>query len=95
MCKVEQEIPKHKRKKGRKLYTIEKRLTPEGVERRRKKEEKKIYQALQWSKWWNKYEKLEHVKQALADINKKKGNALEWQNYLKDYEYRIVSKNEV
>lgn len=90
---IDQEIPPHKRRKGKKLYTLERRLTPEGAERRRAQEEERIQKELPWSKWWTKYEKLKHTEQALADINKKKENASEWQNYLKDYEYRIVNSD--
>ncbi len=91
---IDQEIPAHKRKKGKKLYTIEKRLTVEGAENRRKKEEERIQREMEWSNWWSKYEKLKHVEQALENINKKKDNALEWQSYMKDYEYRIVERKD-
>jgi len=93
----ENEVPIHKRKKGKKLFVIEKRLTLEGGERRRKQTESEIQKEMKWSNCWTKYEKRKHVEQALADINKKKENALSWQDYLKDYEFRIVedSNNEI
>ncbi len=89
---IDQEIPMHKRKKGKKLYTIEKRMTIEGADRRRRNEEERLQKEMKWSNWWTRYEKLKHVEQALKDINKKKANAPDWQVYLKDYEHRIVEK---
>jgi len=90
----ENEVPLHKRKKGKRLYTIEKRLTPEGAERRRQREEDQIQLQSQWSPWWSKYEKLKNVEQALENINMKKKNASHFHAYLKDYEYRIVEKGQ-
>lgn len=87
--KTEQEIPLHKRKKGKKLFILESRLTPEGAQRLRDKLEDEIKRGMHWSNWWNKYEKLKDAEQALDDINKKKKRSLAWQTYLKDREYRI------
>lgn len=88
----DQEIPLHKRKKGKKLFTIYKRLTPEGADRRRKKLEEEIKKEMAWSKYWGKYEKLKNVEQALENVEKQKRIAPEWQSYLRDYEHKLVEK---
>ena len=89
----EREIPKYKRKKGKKIHRIESRLTPEGAQRRRDKEEEKIQKEMEWSDGYTKYEHLKHAEQALMDIEKTKKrvsrNCNWWDARLKDYEHRI------
>jgi len=91
MREEENEIPKHRRKKGKKIHRIESRLTPEGAQRRRDKEEECIQKEMEWSDDFTKYEQLKHAEQALEDIEKKKRNASHnwYDRYLKDYEHRI------
>jgi len=98
--KEENEIPKHKRKKGKKPFRIEQRLTEKGAQRRRDLEEKRIKKEMEWSDGWTKYETLKAAQQALDDIEKKKKNTevldkgiqgiFSWYSYsLVDHEHRI------
>ncbi|MBT6050045.1 MAG: hypothetical protein HOG49_24875 [Candidatus Scalindua sp.] len=95
----DEEIPKHKRKKGKKPFRIEERLTEKGAQRRRDKEEERIQKDMKWSDGYTKYETLKHAQQALEDIERKKKGAqhvashqqyFSWYSYsLVDHEHRI------
>lgn len=86
--KEEQGTP-HKRKKGKKIFRLEKHLTPEGAQKRRDKLEAEILKESKWHDDWGKYEKENHAKQALENINHKKNSGGWMGHYYKDYEYRI------
>lgn len=91
MREEENEIPKHRRKKGKKIHRIEKRLTPKGAKRRRDAEEERIQKEMKWSDDYGRYEQLKHAEQALEDIEKKKKYSTNnwWNARLSDYEHRI------
>ena len=91
--KEENEIPKHKRKKGKKPFRIEQRLTEKGAQRRRDLEEKRIKKEMEWSDGWTKYETLKAAQQALDDIEKKKKNSEVYkgdQGIFSFYSYTLV-----
>lgn len=88
----EQEIPPHKRKKGRKNFVLQARLTPEGLERKMKEHRERLEKDLLWSGGYSRYEKLRDAEQALKDINKRKNDNSFWGTYYRDKEYRIVDK---
>ncbi len=91
--KEENEIPNLRRKKGKKPFRIEERLTEKGAQRRREKEEKCIQKDMEWSNGWTKYETLKHAQQALEDIERKKKGAqhvADHQEYFSWYGYSLV-----
>lgn len=92
MKDIENEIAPHRRKKGKKHFSIGSKLTPEGFERTMKKHRERLEKELQWSGGYTKYEHLKDAKQALKDINKRKkgGSSSFWDDYCRDREYRIV-----
>lgn len=90
VLQLEQEIPLHKRKKGKKRFQIQSRLTQQGIERRIKELRERLEKEMQWSHWCGRYEKLRDAEQSLSDINKKKNTSPTWYNPYQDREYRIV-----
>jgi hypothetical protein len=84
-----EEIPLHKRKKGKKRFLIQSRLTPEGLERKIGEYRERLQKQMKWSSW-GKYEKLRDAETALSDINKKKNTSPSWYNPYKNKEYRII-----
>ncbi len=89
---LEEEIPKHRRKKGRKHFAIECRLTPEGLERKVREYRTRIEGDLKWLGGYSKYEKLRDAERALEGMNKRKNSSTYWGDYYRDREYRIIKK---
>ncbi len=92
MKDIENEIAPHRRKKGRKNFLLECRLTPKGFERKMKEYRKRLEKEMQWSDGYSRYEKLKDAEHALKDISKRKSSNSFWGEYYGDREYRIVEK---
>ncbi len=87
----DQEIAPHRRKKCKKHFSIQSRLTPEGLEKKMREHRERLEKDLQWSGGYSKYEHLRDAEQALSDINrKKKGDNSFWDHYYRDKEHKIV-----
>ncbi len=93
MREIENEIAPHRRTKGRKHFTIECRLTAEGLEKKLQERKKQLEGDLKWHSWFGNYELLRHAQQSLKDIHaKQKSCKTSWYNPYEGNEYRIVEK---
>lgn len=82
-----EESPLHKRKKGKKEYKLQSRLTPQGAERNLNRIRERNEKSMQWA-GWNQYEKLKEAAQAIERCGKNF-----YGEYHDDYEYRIIDQN--
>jgi len=88
---VENEIPAHKRKKGKKVFRIESRLTVEGYNREVQEYADRLKGDLEWSSGYSKYEKLKDVEAAFKDSIKKRSSGTGYSYYhYKNREFRIM-----
>ncbi len=91
MRDIENEIAPHRRKKGRKHFSLQCRLTPEGFEKKMKEHAERLRQDMKWSGGYSKYESLKGAEQALSDIARRQTNDHSfWGDYHREREYKIV-----
>ncbi len=91
MKEIENEVAPHRRKKGKKHYSLQCRLTPEGFERKMKEHAERLKHDMKWSGGYSRYERLKDAEHAFADIaRRQKNNHTFWGDYHRDREYRII-----
>lgn len=91
--KPENEVPRHKKKKGRKYFKILHRMTKEEAHRQRVKFEAGLLKELEWGDGWSNYETLKQAEQALEAIEKQKASALGY-SYYRGKEHKIIDTRE-
>jgi hypothetical protein len=91
--KPENESPKHQRKKARKYFKIQHRMTREEAHRQRVKLEASILKDMEWSDGWSNYESLKQAEQALEDIKKQQANTTGY-CYYRGKQHRVVDTRE-
>ena len=86
----ENEIPPHKRKKGKKVFKIQTRLTQAGFQRKMKEARERLEKEMAWGGWYTKYEKLKDAQASLRDFDKKSKDTHGYHYYYKDMEARLL-----
>ncbi len=94
--KPENEVAKHRRKKGNKPFIIQKKMTTMEAERRTRNEQERIAREMKWTDGYTKYETRKAAEQALEKINKQKRyrTDLNMFCYHVGYDHKIVDKSE-
>jgi hypothetical protein len=88
--KNEEEVPKHRRKEGKKKFHVKCRLTQEGFDIKMKRKKEELLKDMEWHTHWSNYEKRKHAQNAADNLNKLKSNTTNsWYNPYEGMEYSV------
>jgi hypothetical protein len=89
---VDEQVANHRRKKGKKNFYIECRLTKEGFDVSMAKHKEKLLKKMEWHTYWGKYEKKKDADNAVESLNKKQRTNPSWYNPIEGNEFKVCEE---